>query len=59
MNLVAIAAALKAKYRPVFRGGVEREVRRYAAMAEQAREAAQELTGPGRAMSAIVEGKGE
>lgn len=59
MNLVALAAALKAKYRPVFRGGMEREVRRYAAMADHARETAQELTGAGRAIASLTKGKGE
>lgn len=59
MNLRAIAAALKAKYRPVFRGDMERETRRYAVMANDMKETAREITGAGRAIASITEGKGE
>ena len=59
MNLRAISAALKAKYRPVFRGGMEREGRRFEAMAKQTQADALALTGAGRAIASMTEGKGE
>ena len=59
MNLTEIAAALKAKYRPVFRGGVDKELRAYKVMQKDMRETAEEITGAGRAISALTEGKGE
>lgn len=59
MGLRAIAAALKAKYRPVFRGGIDREADAYRFVARTARETAEEITGPGRAIASMTEGKGE
>ena len=59
MNLSEIAAALKAKYRPVFRGGIDREAREYRLLAREMRGVAQEVTGAGRAIASFTEGKGE
>lgn len=59
MNLFAIAAALKAKYRPVFRGGIEKELRRFAAMERQTKADALAITGAGRAIASLTKGKGE
>lgn len=59
MNLREIAAALKARYRPVFRGGIDREAREYRLLAKDMRGTAQEITGAGRAIASITEGKGE
>lgn len=59
MGLRAIAAALKAKYRPVFRGGIDREADAYRFVARTARETAEEITGAGRAIASLTEGKGE
>ena len=59
MNLRAISAALKAKYRPVFRGDIDRETRRFTRLAADVRATADELTGAGRAIVSLTEGKGE
>lgn len=59
MGLRAIAAALKAKYRPVFRGGIDQEADAYRFVARTARETADEITGAGRAIASLTEGKGE
>lgn len=59
MNLRSIAAAIKQKYRPVFRGDLEREVRELRIVAIEARKTADEITGAGRAIASMTEGKGE
>ena len=59
MNLREITAAMKAMYRPVFRGGIEDEARLLLTVSEETREAADEITGAGRAIASMTEGKGE
>lgn len=59
MNLREIAAALKAKYRPVFRGDIEREAKAYRKLALTMQNTAEEVTGAGRAIASMTEGKGE
>ena len=59
MKLRDLAAAFKARYRPVFRGGVEKEVRKFAALSERAKADAALLAGPGRAIASLTEGRGE
>ena len=60
MNLRDVTAALKAVYRPVFRGGIERELRAHSLLAAEARETADEFsTGAGRAIASLTQGKGE
>ncbi|MBX7496750.1 hypothetical protein K3172_12865 [Qipengyuania sp. 6B39] len=59
MNLRDLTAAFKAKYRPVFRNGIDTEVRRFADLAAKTKAEALEITGTGRAISALTKGKGE
>ena len=59
MGVREIAAALKARYRPVFRGGIEREAELFLTFADTARETAEEITGAGRAIASLTREKGE
>lgn len=59
MTLQEIAAALKQKYRPVFRGGFEAEARAARRMAQEVRDDAERLDGMARATAAFTGGKGE
>ncbi|HCT35085.1 MAG TPA: hypothetical protein DF966_18215 [Sulfitobacter sp.] len=59
MNLRDITAAIKAAYRPIFHGEIEKEVQRLSLVSEETRAIADEVTGAGRAITAMTEGKGE
>lgn len=59
MRLHEISAALKQRFRPVFRGGIEDERSRMTALAVQVRKDADEISGAGRAIASMTEGKGE
>ena len=59
MNLREITAAVKAKYRPVFRGELEKEALLLVDVAEETRALADEFSGAGRAIAALTRGKGE
>lgn len=59
MNLRSLAAALKQKYRPIFRGDLDREAEHFRQVAAVTRETADEITGAGRAIASMTEGKGE
>jgi hypothetical protein len=59
MNFAEITAALKAKYRPIFRGGIEKEAELFLEFRDSVQEAAKEVTGAGRAIASLTEGKGE
>lgn len=62
MNLQALAAAFKAKWRPVFDGGLERELIAMEQTAERIGMGSRNLaakSGIDRALHGITEGKGE
>lgn len=58
-DMQRFSAALKAKYRPVFKGEIDREAMRFHALADTARETAEEITGAGRAIAQLTKGKGQ
>lgn len=59
MKLREFTAAVKAAYRPIFHGGIEDEARRLTEVSQETRAVAEEITGAGRAIASMTEGKGE
>lgn len=58
-DIARYSAALKAVFRPVFRSGIDDEARAMTLLAEDMRKSAEEITGAGRAIASMTEGKGE